>query len=413
MLRFPKVLICSIVACLLLSFPALAGLRVGASSTAINPASGTYLGGYGKARPCTGVHDDLYAKAIVFDDGKMPVALVVLDSVGTQYDTVQEIRKRASIETKAVSLPPERVIVCSTHTHCSPDVIGIYGPDETTTGRSPAYLKLLVEKAAAQVAAAAVNLQPATLAWAKAVGGEWAVNDCEPEVLIRKVTILQALDAKGKSVATLTNFACHPTVLGADTTEASSDWVGAFYEDMAAALPGEHLFLQGAIGGWIQPKTPERTFTLAKAYGKDMAARVLAAFDDLAPVEGTAIRFANRVFAMPNENERYKQMAAAGLVPRPIGDGIETEVAWFAVGNAQFATHPGESAPAFAWATEKLMDTEPKFVIGLGLDEIGYILKPGYFDDPKVIPHAEYLTATSPGRQAGASLMSALKSIIP
>ena len=116
---------------------------------------------------------------------------------------------------------------------------------------------------------------------------------------------------------------------------------------------------------------------------------------------------------MPNENERYTQMAAVGLVPRPIENGVETEVAWFAVGNAQFATHPGESAPAFAWATEKLMDTEPKFVIGLGLDEIGYILKPDYFDDPKAIPHAEYLTATSPGRQSGASMMSALEAIIP
>lgn len=91
------------------------------------------------------MHDDFYAKAVVFDDGKMPVALVVLDSVGTQYDTVQEIRKLASIETKAVSLPAERVLVCSTHTHCSPDVIGIHGPDEMTTGRSSAYLKLLVE----------------------------------------------------------------------------------------------------------------------------------------------------------------------------------------------------------------------------------------------------------------------------
>ena len=401
------------VACLLPAFPCLAELRVGASSTEINPGAGTYLGGYGQARRCTGVHDNLYAKAVVFNDGDSTVALVILDSVGAQYDTVQEIRKQASAETKAIALPPERILVCSTHTHCSPDVIGIYGPDETTTGRTPAYMKLLVERAAGQVAAAAAALQPATLAWAKAVGGEWAVNDCEPEVLIRKVTVLQCLGAQGKSIATLTNFACHPTVLDGDTTEASSDWVGSFYEDMAAALPGEHLFLQGSVGGWIQPQTPERTFTLATKYGKDLAARVLASLENVTPVEGGTIRFANRVFAMPNENEGYIQMAEAGLNPRPIDDSIETEVAWFAVGNAQFATHPGETAPAFTWATEDLMDTEPKFVLGLGLDELGYILKPNYFDDTKAIPHAVYLTATSPGRKSGASVMSALKAIIP
>ena len=39
-----------------------AELRVGASSTSINPANGTLLGGYSQNRASTGVHDDLFAK---------------------------------------------------------------------------------------------------------------------------------------------------------------------------------------------------------------------------------------------------------------------------------------------------------------------------------------------------------------
>ena len=131
------------------------------------------------------------------------------------------------------------------------------------------------------------------------------------------------------------------------------------------------------------------------------------------PVKGEAVRFANQVFAMPNQNEGFKQLHAAGLIPRPLGDTVETEVAWFAVGSAQFATHPGESAPIFTRATQKLMDTSPKFVLGLGLDELGYILRPDYFDDPDSIPHASYLTATSVGPEAGPSMMTALEAIIP
>ena len=110
---------------------------------------------------------------------------------------------------------------------------------------------------------------------------------------------------------------------------------------------------------------------------------------------------------------RFAKTQGLNLVPRPLGDTIETEVAWFSVGDAQFATHPGETAPAFTWATEELMDSGPKFVLGLGLDQLGYILKPEYFDDPEAIPHAKYLTSMSPGPDAGPSMMAALESIIP
>lgn len=395
--------------------PEAVGLMVGAASAPINPAEGTFLGGYGHNRRATGVHDDLYAKAVVFDDGDTAVALVVCDALGIQYDTVQEIRVAASQATKALDLPPGQVVVMSTHTHCSPDVIGIYGPDQTTTGRDQDYMKKLVDTCAAQVAAAAENRQPVTLVSAEGECSGWAVNDSEPDEVDHSVTILQCRAQDGTPVATLTGFACHPTVLDGDTTEVSADWVGAFYKDMAASVPGEHLFLQGAVGGWIQPETPERTFALAEKYGKSLAASALAALETVEPVNGMSVRFANRPFPMPNDNELFKQISSEGLglVPRPLGDAVQTEVAWFAVGDAQFATHPAETAPKYAWDTEALMDTGPKFVLGLALDHLGYVLKPEYFDNTEAIPHAEYLTSMSPGREAGPAMMAALDEIIP
>ena len=182
---------------------------------------------------------------------------------------------------------------------------------------------------------------------------------------------------------------------------------------MAVALPGEHLFLQGCIGGWIQPNTPERSFALAQKYGSDLAARALEAAGRSKPVKGATIRFANKVFHMPNENPLFRAIAELKLTPRPVADTIETEVAWFAVGDAQFATHPGETAPTYGWQTKALMDTAPRIVLGLGLDQLGYILRPDYFVDPEYVPHAPYLTRTSPGPSAGPSMMEALQSIIP
>lgn len=391
-----------------------ATLLVGAAAATINPEDGVFLAGYEHGRASTGVHDGLYAKAVVFDDGKTAVALVVLDAVSLQYPTVQHIREAASKTVQGLDLPPERIIVQATHTHCAPDTIGIYGPDATTNGVNPAYMEHLVQTAAAQVARAAAGRRPAALRHAETVCAGWAVNDSESEALDNSVVILQCLDETGNNIATLTNFACHPTVLDGRTTLVSADWVGAFYKAMGEALPGEHLFLQGAIGAWIQPKTPERSFALAEQYGNDLAEKTLAALAHTTPITEYAIRATHKPFTMPLENDGFRLLREAGLLIRDMNDtGIPTEVSWFAVGPAQFATHPGETAPLFASQTRELMKTGPKFVLGLGLDHLGYICPPSFFKNPQGIPFAEYQISMSPGEAAGPSMMAALREIIP
>jgi hypothetical protein len=388
-------------------------LVVGASSAPVNPPVGTYLAGYDLNRASTGAHDDLSAKAVVFSDGTTSVALVVIDSVSIQYDTTQAIRAAAANLIKNTTLPARQIIVQSTHTHGAPDTIGIYGPNETTCGRNPEYMKQLVETAARQVAKAVENMKPASAAFSQTQCVGWAVNDSEPNNVDNSVTVLQFLGKDGKSIATLTNFACHPTVLDGDNTLTSADWVASFYKSMSAKLPGEHLFLQGAIGCWMQPNTPERTFELARKYGEDLAAKTLEAIPRQTFLTDTRIRFASRAFNMPIANDNFKGMSLAGLVPRNFAESVETEAAWFAIGPAQFATHLGETAPVFAAQTRELMDTEPKFILGLGLDHLGYICPPDYFVNTDKYPFAKYLVGMSPCPQAGPVMMEALKSIIP
>jgi hypothetical protein len=394
---------------------AMAELRVGVAVETINPAEGTYLCGYGHNRKSTGVHDDLYAKAIVFDDGKQAVALLVCDATSLQYPTVKAIRAAAAEKLADSRLKSEHILPQATHTHAAPDTIGIYGPNIMTTGVSPDYMALLVEKSAAAVLAALEKMQPVSLVWAQSECRGWAVNDSEPEILDNSVTILQCLDAEGRSVATLTNFACHPTVLDGNNTLVSSDWVYGFYKKMSEALPGEHLYLQGAIGAWIQPKTPERSFALAEQYGVDLAEKTLEALKQAKPVEGTQVQAATRVFGMPIENALFRGMFEIGLIDRGplVDDSAETEVGWFALGKAQFATHPGETAPEFTFQTRDLMNSEPKFVLGLGLDHLGYICPVRWFDDPESIPFAKYQVSMSPGREAGPKMIAMLAEIIP
>lgn len=389
-------------------------LDVGAASKTINPPDGTFLGGYDHNRKSTGIHDDLHAKAVAFDDGDTAIILIVLDALSIQLFETDAIRAAAVKKVGDERLKAERIIVQATHSHCAPDLTGLYGASPGESGLSPAYIAQIAESAAEAVTRAWAARKPAKLVFAETTCSGWAVNDNEPEKIDNSVTVLECLDATGQPMATLTNFACHPTVLDGDTTLSGADWVAGFYKAMNSALPGEHLFLQGAIGAWIQPKTPERTFALAESYGKDLASKVTAALPSAKPLQGTAIQFGHKRFPMPMANEKFKQMTELGLTPRNMtGDTVETEVTWFSLGDAQFATHPGETAPVFAEETRKLMKSGPKFILGLGNDHLGYINPPAYFDAPSKTQYADYLISMSPGREAGPAIMAALADIIP
>ncbi|MBX3180937.1 MAG: alkaline ceramidase [Candidatus Hydrogenedentes bacterium] len=396
------------------SLPVMANaLHAGAASAIVSPPPGAFIAGDARNRRFAGVHDDLFARAAVISDGARDLALVVIDCIGMLHPDIEQIRVRAAAHAGRAGLTPERIVVSSTHTHCGPDVVGIWGPDEVTSGRDALYMERLIDAAADQIVLAAQRLRPVTARWAAAEGDhEWVENICEPELLDRTLSIMQFVGEDGATVATLTNFACHPTVMDGVTDQVSSDYVVGFYRAMSEALGGEHLFLQGAIGGWVQPVKEGRGFALADQYGASVAASALDALKSAESADAATIEFASRKLELPLENEGFKALESIGVLTRGSTETIRTEVAWFRIGPVQFATHPGETSPMYSLQTRELMGEGPHFILGLTLDALGYILKPDYFTDAGR-KYAEYLTSMSVGPETGPRMMDALKAIIP
>ncbi|MFN7120048.1 MAG: alkaline ceramidase, partial [Saprospiraceae bacterium] len=273
--------------------------------------------------------------------------------------------------------------------------------------------EFLINTAAQQVQRAAQQLQNVTARSAVTQFGEaWVQNICNEEI-DRSVTILQFVNEKGNNVASFTNFACHPTYLDANYTHVSADYVAGFYRKMNQTLGGENLFLQGAIGGWVQPVDGEGTPEKAYRRGDELATATLNALSSHNNLKSKELSIKNLPIKLKLDNEAWQQLASVGTIKRTFTDSVDTELVWFAIGEAQFATHPGETAPYFGLETKKMMPTNgPKFVLGLSMDALGYILKPAYFDDSS-LPHAPYLTSMSVGKQTGPDIMNGLKKIIP
>ncbi|GAI90376.1 unnamed protein product, partial [marine sediment metagenome] len=96
-------------------------LRAGTAKVNITPPTGTELSGYVlREQPSLGIHDPLYARALVLEHDGHTIALVSCDLLALRDDSVRAIRTIASQQT---GIPPSNIMLSCTHTHSGPATI--------------------------------------------------------------------------------------------------------------------------------------------------------------------------------------------------------------------------------------------------------------------------------------------------
>lgn len=287
---------------LLLPSPAQAELRAGAASADITPPVGGLMYGYGArgTNKSQGVHDPLYAKAVVIESEGERLAIVTLD-LGTflteNTDNVRAIVKRKT--------GIENVLCVASHSHSTPGL-----QSEFPSKRKP-YIRDAEAKIAAAIVDAAENLRPARLGvgWGRAEEGHnrrkvsadgtvlmfWQNRKRVPTNPVDySVGVIRIETPDGDTIATLVNFACHPVVLGPENLLISADYPGYFKAAVEEALGGECLFLQGAAGDinpyWDKTPPSEGAYEQAEKMGRTIADEVIRVskaigdFEDVLPI---------------------------------------------------------------------------------------------------------------------------------
>lgn len=143
-------------------------LRAGVGESVITPPLGASLQGALHDRKAVDVHDDLYAKALVLDDGAHPIALINLDVIAIMDKDVAALRARVA---ELTHIPAENVMVGCTHTHTGPAMMTMAG-----IVHDQAYIDWLVGKAADSVKLAVNRLQPARVG--TGIGREESLSFC-------------------------------------------------------------------------------------------------------------------------------------------------------------------------------------------------------------------------------------------
>ena len=94
------------------------------------------MAGFGHDRKATGVHDDLWARAVAVSDGRQKLAIVSVDLIGFFQKDV--VKARELLEQKVPGAP---LVVSSTHDHEGPDTMGLWGSGRFSSGVDRAYLE--------------------------------------------------------------------------------------------------------------------------------------------------------------------------------------------------------------------------------------------------------------------------------
>lgn len=141
----------------------------GAAQQVITPPLGLHLVGW-SARAAGDslaryVHDDLYVKAVVVEQGGQSGALIVADLVGVDMVTAERIRRGIAADT---ALDPATVLICATHCHSGPAICPVAAAvnhSEIPAVQADGTMQGAYGQAAASVASGAYYLGEADAAW--------------------------------------------------------------------------------------------------------------------------------------------------------------------------------------------------------------------------------------------------------
>ena len=209
-------------------------VKMGVSQINITPEIPILMSGYdARKTPFTGVHDELYASALYFSDGKNKILIITSDLIGFSFVFIDDLKKMISLK---IDIPVENIMISAVHNHGGP-VIKTYEND--TPQSVDDYIKVLKEKLTSLAVDASKNIVPFRMGTGKgscnmninrraefangSIGlGRNPDGPCDHELVVAKFE-----DLNNKLLAVLVNWPCHGTTSGQDNYQITGDWPGA------------------------------------------------------------------------------------------------------------------------------------------------------------------------------------------
>ena len=440
-----------------------AEFTVGFGEADITPVIGkkpVYLAGFGQDRKAVKVHDPIMVRAVVLADGDVKIALVTVDVVGLFLPSVERIREKLS--------GFKYVLVAATHNHEGPDTLGLWGPTPIQSGVDLDYLKKLEAGCVEAVKGADAARKPAVAKIGAASDPSLIRDSRQPIVLHDELVAIRFEDPKTqRPIGVLVQWNNHPEVLDSKNTEITADFPYYVVKHLQDSQKCPVAYFTGTVGGLMTTlrlsvkdangkELADGTFEKSEQYGKLVGQLADKALKDAVPVALAPFDIRARQILIPIENKLYhlahqfgtldrtmyswdgsptpKEFKPSKDVTKPIA--VKTEVGYLRLGDLEVAVIPGEIYPELVLG--KVQDPvdpgadfpdapiEPaiysqlkgkhKMLIGLGNDEIGYIVPKRQWDVKAPfcygLKKAQYGEENSVGAEAAPIICTTFKELV-
>ena len=399
----------------------------GTAKIDITPSRNVWMAGMLRAHRSEGVHDPLFARALVLANSEDRAEAFAIVSLNVCYiGTEQANSARAMVEAQT-DIPASQIMLAGSHTHSGPATVpptgGPTGVGDFTSSDLE-YVEELLENIVTVVDEAVGNIQPVAigvgsghedtishyrrlLADDGSVVMNWEpfppdriegpLGEVDPEVGVVKVV---AADNPDSVAAILFNHAGHPNVLSGDNYLLSGDYTGLAERLLEEQFGGTALFVNGAQGTMDIDGLRDRDWEGMQRTGQALAAAVAQTARDITPSNATTIRGASTQYHLPARKITDEELTwAAGILEQtggdvaPLADGIgddrmaklykelhevedqdiQVEQLCFAIDGTALLSFPGEMFTEIGMAIKKQSPFEHTYIVGVTNGHISYL----------------------------------------
>lgn len=355
------------------------------------------LGGYGERmnKPAEGVHDRIFAKALVVSDGSTKFALVTCDMLGLAPPVKPTIVERLAKH----GWSSEQVLLLPSHSHASIEMNAINPSNVFKVPQigihNPELFELTVSNFVRVVRDAEQTLVPVKVGSSSQQIPGWNQNRrAKGGITDDELTLTRVDTLDGKPMAVLVNFTAHPTFMTAKQMQFSAGWPGYLQSTLESVI-GEGvlaMYYNGAEGDQSmrsRPGSGDSRWERAHKYGLELGLLTARHWEGTATKRNVAFGFHLQPIELPPRSWHPDFMSTGGaeyglsetllrdMLPRMFPE-VTTSGA-LRLGDLLIVGVPGEMAAELGLKIKaeagRIAGVKHPVIGGLANEWISYILK--------------------------------------
>jgi len=257
-------------------------LLANVASIDISPPNGMQvaLGGYGErmSKPALGIHDRIWAKALVLNKGKKKYVIITMDVLALPPNLKPQLVNKLGQK----GWTEENLVILASHSHTSYDMTALNDKNNLNSPQlgifQPQLLDFILQSLSELVLKADQNLKPVHVGTSSIILDNLNRNRRGDKAIDKEMTLTRFDLDNGKPLAVLVNWTAHPTFMSGKDMYISAGWPGYLQRSLSQWIgDGVTVMYYNGAEGDQSPigQNVKSHYEKAEIYGRTLAIKAL------------------------------------------------------------------------------------------------------------------------------------------